>query len=104
MLWEFLWRISQQHNKPHLTRQKFIDNPFTHEGREYKTGDRVKWDRNGELVFLGRFDHQVKVRGYRIELGEIETALEKQDGVRDAIVMARDDRLVAFVVAPSSSL
>ena len=78
--------------------QKLIDNPFTHEGRVYKTSDRVKWDRNGELVFLGRFDHQVKVRGYRIELGEIETALEKQDGVRGAIVVACDDRLVAFVV------
>lgn len=54
-------------------------------------------------MFLGRFDHQVKLRGYRIELGEIETALEKQDSVRDAIVMAHDDRLVAFVVTSLSS-
>ena len=68
------------------------------------TSDRVKWDRNGELVFLGRFNHQVKVRGCRMELGEIETALEKQDGVRDAIVMARDDRLVAFVSSSSDMM
>ena len=72
------------HNRPELTAEKFITNPFG-DGRVYKTGDRVKWDANGELVFMGRFDHQVKLRGYRIELGEIQAKLEKQDGVNGEI-------------------
>jgi len=71
------------HNRPELTAEKFIPNPFTSSGgRVYKTGDRVKWNEDGELVYLSRFDHQVKVRGYRIELGEIQAELEKQDGVK----------------------
>ncbi len=65
----------------------------------YKTGDRVKWDADGELVFLGRFDHQVKVRGYRIELGEIQAELEKQEGVNGALVVVYEEKLVAFVAS-----
>ena len=90
-------------NQPELTAEKFVNNPFRQESIVYKTGDRVKWNSNGELIFLGRFDHQVKIRGYRIELGEIETALEKQDGVTGAIVLAHKDKLVAFVTVTSSS-
>ena len=89
-------------NQPELTAEKFVNNPFRRESIVYKTGDRVKWNSNGELIFLGRFDHQVKIRGYRIELGEIETALEKQDGVTGAIVLAHKDKLVAFVTVTSS--
>ena len=69
----------------------------------YKTGDRVKCNSNGELIFLGSFDHQVKICGYRIELGEIETALEKQDGVIGAIVLDHKDKLVSFVTVTLSS-
>ena len=86
------------HNRPELTAEKFISNPFG-PGRVYKTGDRVKWDEDGELVYLGRFDHQVKVRGYRIELGEIQAELEKQEGVNGALVVVHEEKLVAFVAS-----
>jgi acyl-coenzyme A synthetase/AMP-(fatty) acid ligase len=86
------------HNRPELTAEKFISNPFG-PGRVYKTGDRVKWDEDGEIVYLGRFDHQVKVRGYRIELGEIQAELEKQEGVNGALVVVHEEKLVAFVAS-----
>src|SRR6056300_1670034 len=86
-------------NRPELTAEKFIPNPFSASGRVYKTGDRVKWNEDGELVFLGRFDYQVKVRGYRVELGEIQAELEKQEGVNGALVVVHDENLVAFVAS-----
>ena len=85
------------HNRSELTAEKFIPNPFSNSGRVYKTGDRVKWNEDGELVYLGRFDHQVKVRGYRIELGEIQAELEKQEGVNGALIVVHDENIVAFV-------
>src|SRR6056300_1790097 len=87
------------HNRPELTADKFIPDPFAKSGRVYKTGDRVKWNEDGELVFLGRFDDQVKVRGYRVELGEIQAELEKQEGVNGALVVVHDENLVAFVAS-----
>jgi thioesterase domain-containing protein len=84
-------------NRPELTAAKFVPDPFGGEGRVYKTGDRVKWNADGELVFIGRFDHQVKVRGFRIELGEVEAALVKLEGVEGAVCIAKDHRLVAYV-------
>ena len=92
-------------NRPDLTAAKFIPNPFgTQEGdRLYRTGDLARWLPNGQIEFLGRMDHQVKVRGFRIELGEIEAALVAQESVREAVVIVRPDhlgqsRLVAYVV------
>ena len=57
-------------NKPDLTAEKFIDNPFNPGNRMYKTGDLAKWKEDGTIEFLGRIDHQVKIRGFRIELGD----------------------------------
>ncbi len=78
-------------NRPALTAERFIDNPFIAGERLYRTGDLVRYRDDGALEYLGRNDFQVKIRGYRIELGEIEAALTACDGVRDAVVLARED-------------
>src|SRR3569833_2396559 len=93
-------------NQPQLTRERFLVDPFSGEpgARMYKTGDLGRWLPNGTIEFLGRNDHQVKIRGFRIELGEIETQLKQLAGVREAVVLLREDlpgsgRLVAYLVA-----
>ncbi|HEX8128485.1 MAG TPA: amino acid adenylation domain-containing protein [Pyrinomonadaceae bacterium] len=93
-------------NQPELTAERFIPDPFGTEGggRLYKTGDLARFRADGVVEFLGRSDNQVKLRGYRIELGEIEAALNAHEGVRESVVMMREDahgerRLVAYVVA-----
>src|SRR5262249_2676571 len=91
-------------NRPELTAEKFVPNPFRPGARLYRTGDLARWLPNGELEFLGRIDHQVKVRGFRIELGEIETTLDAHPSVRTSVVLARHDgaggdSLVAYVIA-----
>jgi amino acid adenylation domain-containing protein len=90
-------------NKPELTIDKFIADPFSGEpgAMMYKTGDMVRYLPNGNLVYLGRNDHQVKIRGFRVELGEIETRLKDHPLVKEAVVVALGDeagkRLIAYV-------
>ena len=78
---------------PALTAARFLPDPFGGEpgARLYRTGDRVRWTPAGQLEFLGRVDHQVKVRGFRVELGEIESALVAHPAVAEAVVLLRRD-------------
>jgi amino acid adenylation domain-containing protein len=92
--------------RPEMTAEKFVPDIFSQEGGErlYRTGDEVRYLPSGEMDFLGRADHQVKVRGYRIELEEIESVLRRHEKVREAVVVAREEageekRVVAYVVA-----
>ncbi len=78
---------------PELTEQRFVPDPndSNEEARLYRTGDIVRWRREGKLEYLGRADGQVKLRGHRIELGEIETVLRRHPQVREAVVMVREE-------------
>jgi surfactin family lipopeptide synthetase A len=93
-----------------LTAEKFIPDPFSPdpEARLYKTGDLVRYLANGDIEFLGRIDHQIKVRGFRIEMGEIEAVLRQHDAVNETVVVVREDtpgnqRLVAYFVTTQES-
>jgi amino acid adenylation domain-containing protein len=97
-------------NRPDLIAEKFIGNPFydpnnpASSERLYKTGDLCRYLPDGNIEFLGRIDHQVKVRGFRIELGEIESALTLHELVKDAVVLVRENtsgekQLVAYIVS-----
>jgi amino acid adenylation domain-containing protein len=98
------------YHRPALTAERFVPHPFstTPGMRLYRTGDHVRYRKNGEIEFLGRVDQQVKLRGYRIELGEIETIISEHPAVQECIVVAygdgTDKYLVAYVVlAPAWS-
>ncbi|OMD43340.1 hypothetical protein BSK56_24175, partial [Paenibacillus borealis] len=91
-------------NRPDLTAEKFVDNPFEPGTRMYRTGDLARWMPDGNVEYLGRIDHQVKIRGYRIECGEIESQLMAHAHIREAVVMAREDEqgqayLCAYLVS-----
>jgi natural product biosynthesis luciferase-like monooxygenase protein/FkbM family methyltransferase len=92
--------------RPELTVERFIPDPFGREAgaRLYRTGDLARYTPDGEVEFLGRLDGQVKIRGHRLELGEIETVIGRHPGVREAVVVAREDQpgnayLAAYLVA-----
>jgi amino acid adenylation domain-containing protein len=95
--------------RPELSAERFLPDPFSPcpGARMYRTGDRVRRNSRGELEFLGRVDHQIKLRGFRIELGEIEAALLTHPRVREAIVGVRttqgDQRLVAYLALDGAS-
>ena len=76
-------------NKPELTAEKFIDNPFQ-QGKIYKTGDLTKWNEDGTIEFLGRIDSQIKIRGFRVELSEITTIVSQYQEVKEAYTIFKD--------------
>ncbi|QHD06666.1 non-ribosomal peptide synthetase [Pseudomonas sp. R76] len=82
-------------NRPELTAERFLQDPFN-AGRMYRTGDLARWLPDGNIEYLGRNDDQVKIRGVRIELGEIETQLNQLPGIQEAVVLVREERLVAY--------
>ena len=96
--------------RPELTAEKFIANPFASDGSDpvlYRSGDAVSLDREQRIVFHGRIDDQVKIRGFRVELGEIEARIQALPGIGQAAVVLRQDdgvdRLVAFLVPERGS-
>ncbi|HET6706752.1 amino acid adenylation domain-containing protein, partial [Amycolatopsis sp.] len=95
--------------KPGLSAERFVASPFGPPGsRMYRSGDRARWNHDGEVEYLGRVDHQVKVRGVRVEPGEIEAVLRGHDGVSDVVVLPRplaagDHQLVAYVIGDAGA-
>lgn len=96
-------------NRPQLTAEKFVDNPFYAEDNNtskkiYKTGDNARYLHDGNIEYLGRTDNQIKLRGYRIELGEIESVLAENKKIKNSMVVARDinggdKRLIAYIIS-----
>ncbi|MER5498184.1 amino acid adenylation domain-containing protein [Streptomyces sp. NPDC002561] len=92
-------------NRPELTAERFVPHPFSDDpdARVYRTGDLVRWLPDGNIDFLGRMDHQLKIRGFRVELGEIDAAVLAHPEVTQAVTVMREDqpgdkRLVSYIV------
>ncbi len=89
-------------NRDELTAEKFVENPFATGERMYRTGDLARWLPDGNIEFWGRVDNQVKIRGFRVELGEVESVLREIDGIKEAVVLAKERNgektLVAYYV------
>ncbi len=79
-------------NRPELTEEKFVDSPFAAGERLYRTGDLARWMEDGNVDFIGRIDNQAKIRGYRIETGEVEAKMLSVGGVKEAVVVVREDQ------------
>jgi amino acid adenylation domain-containing protein/thioester reductase-like protein len=94
-------------NRPELTAERFVENPFRKGERMYRTGDICSWLADGNIAYFGRTDHQVKVRGFRIEMGEIEHTLLQHEQVQQAAVLLKkqgdDPLLVAYVAAEGTT-
>ncbi|MBZ5509514.1 MAG: amino acid adenylation domain-containing protein, partial [Acidobacteriia bacterium] len=94
-------------NRPELTQEKFVANPFAPGERMYKTGDLARWLEDGNIQYLGRIDTQVKIRGFRIELGEIEACLNQHPEIQDSAVIAKEQegsrQLIAFYRAKETT-
>lgn len=91
-------------NKPELTKEKFVYNPYKRKERIYRSGDLARILENGEIEYLGRIDNQVKIRGFRIEIGEIESQLLRIQSIRESIIIEKEDNngckyLCAYIVA-----
>ena len=96
-------------NQPQLTAEKFVDHPFIANTRAYRTGDLARYLPSGDIEFIGRVDHQVKVRGFRIELNEINEVITSQPWVAESLVVLREDepgdkRICAYLALNSSEL
>ncbi|TFF33719.1 non-ribosomal peptide synthetase, partial [Pseudomonas sp. RIT623] len=93
-------------NRAELTAERFIDDPFASRAgaRLYRTGDLARHLADGNLEYLGRNDDQVKIRGLRIELGEIQACLTRVEGIKEAVVLARDQRLVAYYTGAAQTV
>lgn len=96
-------------NRPELTQERFIDNPFLPGTKLFQTGDLVRYQNNGQLEYLGRNDDQIKIRGFRVELGEIADAIAQYSSVSNAVVLPHDDAqsdkyLVAYVATQQKDI
>jgi len=96
-------------NREPLTQERFLHLEIAGDDRLYRTGDKVRFNVDGNLEYLGRLDNQIKLRGFRIELGEIETAIRQHESVKDCAlsvqkISAEDERLVGFIVASGETV
>jgi len=96
-------------NRSDITKDRFIAHPLSKQGKLYRSGDLARYLPNGDIEYLGRIDHQVKLRGFRIEIGEIEVVIHQHPKIREVVVIVREDRqddkrLVAYIVPQSTDI